>query len=1150
MLSIEERYDNWNRKIYRRLGLTWGAPLSTARDDTWLLVPLDDQEFTEQEQADLFETVRLWLFAPSAPVIENRQAALLRVERLWPQTSLPLLYASRVIARRFGRSGRYWPDFARHLFGDRTPDQQEFLAFTRQAFAGKLSACWRKLRQETGNRLYEPRKGKVNIKWPLAHAGLLKAEQDRIRAFGAVLYGAANGNREGGLISVGDFPDFTDALTQWLTEQGVRDSLYESIITENSASTSSDADRRVVLCEMAQWLIAREWDSLASVAERMAPSPMNFYPRLKLYFNAGERHLRFGVTRTVLHGNVTNLLMKISFTGQPKSFDFNVPLFHSEATSRSYPKPDAFPGPISPQQIVTVQTDIKRGDGKKTDPRKQIAFPLSTYTGTTLIFRAETGEVADMLEPGESYYLIGPRECLSGSAAYAAREALFEAHFDDGFLPEVGWSEYQIFAVNVRALPRITDPAERHRFAEEWTNAAETLGVQGISDLWRPRLILIGGRVVGYRAADDATSIYQIDAPPLVEVHGDVVGRTLSLERIGPNNVMTRVAQVIADSSAVTDLLDLFGVLEPTPGEYRVQINRRRACAFRLVDSAVETPIKVASTPIPEADLTMVLGLERQPARQGWGVARTSRSGGTDELRQGKLLLTGWPFAALRLNIHKTDGTGGTEFPDVSLPCTLDAHGRAELRWSDTGLDNLLTGGIRIQAEWNGLVRSKTLFFANQNCIPDGLRVSGSRFVRIEGKVHQAQGSLSSVTEVTLCVIGDAPWNGDLWTTIVPVSENGDFCGEWACVFPPHWVAVYSTGPTPLSPAIAPASPAGNERIRESISTMMRGKSWDAWSQAARSLRNVPLPVDLLALIPRCHAEDALEWQAILENWQQKLFYRSSLNRWLPLNNVRRAEAILQWKDICLEGHPWRFVPFLHENKNCPQEGYLYERAGSDASWDVNLLSSGASGFGFGRKVALYPGGAEAGKPTAFVELVGRSDDSAYCRLRPALEDMFACRRCGVVGIARGGGNHNLPVPGTSCPGNPTLRIPITDGAFYNPFILCVLWSPLRTFDILVLFLTSLKHGEDVVPPERFLPFHERLENAACTAVDQGEISHVHAYLTGLLHCLSDLRRQAVDGRINDRGVLGRFIQRHDTYRPALSILWEWFSAEMEAIQP
>ena len=74
---------------------------------SWLLVPVDGNELTDQEADELLKSLRVYLFhgrsRPDIPTIQRR------IRRMTPDERLVLLYTLRYIALQGAGQNRYWP---------------------------------------------------------------------------------------------------------------------------------------------------------------------------------------------------------------------------------------------------------------------------------------------------------------------------------------------------------------------------------------------------------------------------------------------------------------------------------------------------------------------------------------------------------------------------------------------------------------------------------------------------------------------------------------------------------------------------------------------------------------------------------------------------------------------------------------------------------------------------------------------------------------------------------------------------------------------------------------------------------------------------------------------------------------------------------
>lgn len=144
-----------------------------------LLVPRrGEKDLSEHDATQLSDVVHKRLFG-------TWRTAADEIRRLGKEDSeqiLPLLYLCSWLARQQETNLSFWPQFCEAVVRGKLAQQT-----VQQTLASLITDLWWKLHREWG--LYRPQEGRVNVKWPQAHAGLTDGELDYVsmqvvRAFG------------------------------------------------------------------------------------------------------------------------------------------------------------------------------------------------------------------------------------------------------------------------------------------------------------------------------------------------------------------------------------------------------------------------------------------------------------------------------------------------------------------------------------------------------------------------------------------------------------------------------------------------------------------------------------------------------------------------------------------------------------------------------------------------------------------------------------------------------------------------------------------------------------------------------------------------------------------------------------------------------
>ncbi len=273
--SSEPSLQDWTQRIYTILGVS-------RLDDVpspWFLVPAEDQhELSDREAMLLFGALRARLYAgQSRPTIRLIKESLYSFS---DEECVVLLYALRHIALRGAGQNRYWPLCHDMLFG-----KQIALERLQVTLASVLTEQWLHLYQASKRRLFRPRYGKRNIRWPLAHAGLLIRDRQLLNLFSTEI-SAQYGSEEFQILLNDDYiDDFVLELKDWLRAEGH--------LAEPLAQALLDSERGPTIAELAQ----------QHLCSRERIHPQNAYRndqgdfiRRELLYNSSDNQLQIRIT--------------------------------------------------------------------------------------------------------------------------------------------------------------------------------------------------------------------------------------------------------------------------------------------------------------------------------------------------------------------------------------------------------------------------------------------------------------------------------------------------------------------------------------------------------------------------------------------------------------------------------------------------------------------------------------------------------------------------------------------------------------------------------------------------------------------------------------------------------------------------------------
>jgi len=233
----------------------------------WLLIPVDGDEVSDEEAQVLFEALRSHLFnGRSRPDLSTIKGKL---HALSPDERIVLLYALRYIALKGAGQNRYWPLCHKMLF-----DEKIELQALQVSLAPEFTDQWFIFYRQVQGRLFFPHHGKRNIKWPLAHAGLLIRDKELLHHFHHDLARSWRKDEFQLLLEPDGIDDFALELEEWLKYNDA----YESF----AFAITSD-ERGLITLELAQHYLASIQNNQSDTDSSLVSTPLTRRTRNIVY---------------------------------------------------------------------------------------------------------------------------------------------------------------------------------------------------------------------------------------------------------------------------------------------------------------------------------------------------------------------------------------------------------------------------------------------------------------------------------------------------------------------------------------------------------------------------------------------------------------------------------------------------------------------------------------------------------------------------------------------------------------------------------------------------------------------------------------------------------------------------------------------------
>ena len=633
--SASQEWMEWCQRVAARLGLSSVVPAVEDLPRPWYLLPRQQGEMDAGEAEELFQAIRQHLWGESKPSLRLTRQSL---QNMSAWESLPLLYAMRHVARDRGKGAFFWPPFHEQVLN------KEITLADVYSLSPLLGQVWARFYRASGGALYRPNSRLANIKWPLAHAGLLPDDVEALRGFGISLHQQCSGEMSAAPLRAESQEQFRLYFLDWFFGPGHASHPRLRTLLEKEDGTET------VIAEFSQHWLLEHWGSLgtARIDGRGAKAlglPGRFLRydvtqnRLLLVF--GESDWSGNAVGKLTWGRHSTVLQKSYRRDKNRSFSARFELAVA-------------PGDWSSEAAWEI------GSG-----RFRLPLPQPPRQSQGMIFRSDTGKAISGWQTGDWYYVLVPRECFRSEDA----GTLFEYQTDLGS-PGGGWEDFTLLLVQTVDLLSSGSQSvlSKKDVFEAMEAATERMRLPSLDDPFRPRLSLVGGTCL----QGGAEAVYDIGDPiPWLAVRGY---RSLTVTLSHWEAELSRYAPVSeCEIPGAPDgggqVVSLWEDGAPADeGLYRVEAGSAEALFFRLR----RAPSRPRGSPTLKLQVSVVPDQERaglqevaarvSPAQGGGGMTR-------QELATGRLVVTGWPFADLILRVT----LGMTE---KRHPVRLGADGR------------------------------------------------------------------------------------------------------------------------------------------------------------------------------------------------------------------------------------------------------------------------------------------------------------------------------------------------------------------------------------------------------------------------------------------------------------------------------------------
>jgi hypothetical protein len=769
------RYRRWQERIPNLLGVTPEQLWKGQGPERLLLGPAGGG-LSETDIRDLFDAVREHLLG-GLPDFRSAVTVKHGLRALNNESLLPVLLAMSLVARLHGRHHVYWPWFTKRLIGPDTHENRE-LSYD---IASELSACWLRLYRHTGLKLYYPREGKTNIKWPIGHAGLVAADEEMIKAFGLELAHEVPEGEPHPLATV-DVDEFHQALTLWLLENHPSSLLLKTL---------DNPDTGLLVAELAQSWLLRKWETLVATGERPETAgPSYLRPSASVALDPSSRQIGVVLREAAWPGFVASLFAEHGGS----RIAWSVTYFPAENCTRTGP----LFIPLRESQWEPEVQVLKDGQPLKVP---LVRSPFGTDRAALLFGR--DGLRTRQWRPAESYYLVLP----PGDSLPPWAEELFDRLVLQDSMPQ-GWASYRLLYAEGSTAVLSGDLDEQmatlSRLGDELLSAGAAFRLPDPSDLAGPTLrpILSFEQTV----SGIPTFIHRSC------LHFRIAGgrerpEEVRLERRGADMRLARVGSVhlAPGKDPVVLQLDRF---ETVPGYYRLTCGESRY-DFRIVDrpSFSGGALSVG---------LVFLGPD--------GVVAASKYHGLNVGSAGSLRVNAWPGAEVCVTVGVL-GAGH----DVQVQTGSD--GRASFEVSRI-LPPLSTAEVSVSARYGPLVSQEHVF---ADC-----PYVGDWELRRQGDLAVFSGNAQAIgdnTKLRTWLLPERPWENAIRSADGGVSRGQ--CSSRIDLAPGEWERVRYVLVGAAERSVKPESPpwlaALVNTVPSQVEVVARGdrNCWEAWTPLA-----------------------------------------------------------------------------------------------------------------------------------------------------------------------------------------------------------------------------------------------------------------------------------------------------------------------------
>lgn len=484
-------YEDWITRIERLTNLKVDEPVVSAPGSV-LLAPAE-AELEEMDGRALFSAVTAYLLGPTG----RRSAVAIRdrIDGLGGRELLPLLYAVRLIAARYGGTHRFWPPFREHLLNDSVKSHD-----IPNQIAPALTRAWLRLYKASRGMLYAPSEGPTHIKWPVAHAGLVYTDtnnpDDPLIRYGCELKSEdPTGMHE---LLLAEPQDFLQDLRAWISEtpERARTHLAGRLLDNTIGPT---------IGELAQRRLRRMYSDLPCQEPVGNRSDVYERPSVRIVYDSKKQLLYLRVHPGSYRKRATGRLQIGSGTE---------PLVGRYDAVHSLQRFQEVSRPIDigswPQEIQIHLTDLDRVFHLR-PPRN----PFKGGNGGALLCDGDTGRQTRVWRPDTSYTLIStPDGAAYIHATGCLALSLVSGEEVDGF---PGYLAYPAFSIRF-AEQRSWD-SEATQINQDLEALDAQFNIPPAVDVFAPRIspiAMIDHRVSGAPQFREQSLLFRLE-PPEVE---------------------------------------------------------------------------------------------------------------------------------------------------------------------------------------------------------------------------------------------------------------------------------------------------------------------------------------------------------------------------------------------------------------------------------------------------------------------------------------------------------------------------------------------------------------------------------------------------------------------------------------------------------